>query len=271
MTMMPTNVRYNGLLIVDNILRVIAGYTTAAVKTNYAYTLSNNSHVTMTAMTGNRYYIHACYLEDGRIYVPGGYTTTAQKTNYAYIVGSDAWATGAALSAARYGYVAFPYNKNTMYVAGGYNLSNILSYNCTQSAWTTLSTTLPQVVNRGTCSLVGNKAYIIGGMNTTVLRTCYCFDCATNTISTKAKCTAGVRLDAASAYIKGKIYLFGGSSSTTATTGTTTIFIYDPVLNTWSTSSDVLPMAMWGLRAVSYSDDVAIIQYGRYVYCYKPE
>lgn len=270
MTMIPTDVKYAGVVIVNDILRVIGGYISSSQKTNYSYSLSYNSHNTMTSMTSSRHLINACYLQDGRIYIPGGFTTSGQKTNYGYLIGSDTWATRAALPEARYGYVAFPYNGDTMYVIGGYNLSTIISYNCTQDAWTTLSATLSQAFYSATCSLIGDKAYILGGINASevVLKTCYCFDCTTNTISTKTSLTAAC-YEGASAYIKGKIYLFGGSSSANVS-GTTNIYIYDPILNTWSTSSDILPVSMCGARAVSYNDDVAIIQYGRYVYLYRP-
>lgn len=270
MTMIPTDVKYAGVTVVNGILRVIGGYISSSQKTNYSYSLSYNSRNTMTALPSSRHLINACYLQDGRIYIPGGFSTSGQKANFGYLIRSDAWSTRASLPEARFGYVAFPYNGDTMYVAGGHGFASIISYNCTQDAWTTLSVTLPRAFYSATCSLIGDKAYILGGINVNddVLKTCYCFDCTTNTISTKTSLTAAC-YEGASAYIKGKIYLFGGSSSGNVS-GTTNIYIYDPILNTWSTSSDILPVSMYGARAVSYNDDVAIIQYGRYVYLYRP-
>lgn len=267
MTMMPADTMHTGVALADGVLYVIGGYTSTAVRTNYAYTLDNNSHTTKTSMTGNRYYINACYLNDGRIYIPGGSNgSSAQKTNYGYSISANAWDTRADLPEGRYGYTAFSYNGNTMYVIGGYGHSSIISYNCTQNTWTTQSSVLPKVLCYSTSTLIGSKAYIMGGFNTSSsssLRDCYCYDLAINTISTKASLPATVE-NSSSALIKGKIYVFGGGSKTTS------IYTYDPVLNSWSTSSDVLPLGMIGSRAVSYNDDVAIIQCGRYVYLYRP-
>lgn len=269
MTMIPNNVRYAGVVIVNDILRVIGGYTTSAQKTNYSYTLSNNSHVTMKAMSATRYYINACYLKDGRICIPGGYTTSAQKTNYGYLVGSDSWSTRASMPASTYGNDVFTFDKSVMYSAGGYNCNKIYTYDCTANSWTTLSVTLPSIRYRGSYALVGNQAYIIGGIGSSgsTTQVCYCFDNLTKTVSTKASAPSVVS-DCSSVYIKGKIFLFGNQGVNE--TILKTIHIYDPVLNSWSTSSDTLPVPMTGSRAVSYNDDVAIIQCGRYVYLYRP-
>lgn len=261
MTMMPTNTKYAGVTIVNDILRVIGGYTTSVVKTNYSYTLSNNSHVTMTAMTSTRYHINACYLQDGHIYIPGGFTTAAQKTNYGYLVGSDSWSTRAAMPATTYGNDVFTFDKSIMYSAGGYNRSAIYSYSCTSNTWTTLSATLPSIRYRGSHALVGNQAYIIGGMNSSGNNTsyCYCFDNSTQTVSTKTNVYSACS-DISAVYLKGKIYVFNGQR----------IYIYDPILDTWSNSGDTSPIDFSGSRAVAYNDDVAIIQCGRYVYLYRP-
>lgn len=267
MTMMPSDAKHTGIALAGDVLYVIGGYTTTAVRTTYAYTLDNNSHATKATMAATRYYINACYLSDGRIYIPGGYNgSSAQKTNYGYSVSANVWDTRAELPAGRYGSTAFSYNGNTMYVVGGYGYSEVISYNCTQNTWTTQSSVLPKVLCYSTSTLIGSKAYIMGGFNTSSsssLRDCYCYDLAINTISTKASLPATVE-NSSSALIKGKIYVFGGGSNTTS------IYTYDPVLNSWSTSSNVLPLGMIGSRAVSYNDDVAIIQYGRYVYLYRP-
>jgi hypothetical protein len=264
MTLIPGDVQYAGVTIADSVLYVMGGHATSSVKTNYAYNLANNSHTTMTGLKGNRSYINACYLNDGNIYIPGGYSTAAQKTHYAYSVSSDYWSTMTSLPSERYGYMAFSYNGDTMYLVGGYNLSSILSYNCTQNAWTTQSATLPMKLCHGTATLIDNKAYIIGGYNqSSDQRSCYCYDLTTDTISIKADLPS-IEEHVSSALLKGKIYVFGGGSDSTL------IYIYDPVLNSWSTSSDTLPVPMVGSRAVSYNDDVAIIQCGRYVYLYRP-
>ena len=258
---MPTNTKNAGVTIVNDILRVIGGYTTSVVKTNYAYTLENNTHTTMTAMTATRYYINACYLEDGRIYIPGGYTTAAQKTNYGYLVGSDSWSTRTTMPASTYGNDVFTFDKSTMYSAGGYNCSAIYSYDCTSNSWTTLSTTLPSIRYRGSHALVGNEAYIIGGINSSGNNTsyCYCFDNSTQTVSTKTNVYSTCS-DISAVSLKEKIYVFNGQL----------IYIYDPILNTWTKSGDTSPVDFTGSRAVAYNDDVAIIQCGRYVYLYRP-
>lgn len=261
MTLIPANIKHAGVIIVNDILRVIGGYTTSAVKTNYSYTLSNNSHVNLTSMTSNRYYINACYLQDGRIYIPGGYTTSSQKTNYGYVVGSDTWETRAEIPAVTYGQSVFSVDNKTMYTCGGYDTSNIHSYNCSSNSWTTLSTKLPAERYRSSYALVGNQAYIIGGLNesATTTRTCYCFDVSTRTVSTKANFPTTFS-DTSSVYLKGKIYTFHGQR----------IYIYDPILNSCTTSGDTSPVDFTGSRAVAYNDDVAIIQCGRYVYLYRP-
>lgn len=263
MTLIPGDVQYAGVTIADSVLYVMGGHVSASVRTNYAYNLTNNSHATMAELKGTRSYINACYLNDGNIYIPGGYNTVAQKTNYAYSVSSDSWSTMTSLPSERYGYMAFSYNGDTMYVVGGYNFSDIISYNCTQNAWTTQSATLPLKLWHGTTTLINNKAYIIAGYNQSAQRCCYCYDLTTDTISTKTDLPS-IDRHVSSALLKGKIYVFGGESNPTS------IYIYDPVLDSWSISSDTLPVPMIGSRAVSYNDDVAIIQCGRYVYLYRP-
>lgn len=261
MTMMPTDTKTAGVTVVNDILYVIGGYTTSVVKTNYAYTLGNNSHVTMTAMTATRRYINACYLEDGRIYIPGGYATSAQKTNYGYLVGSNSWSTRAAMPVSTYGNDVFTFDKSVMYSTGGYISNAIYSYSCTSNSWTTLSAILPSIRYRGSHALVGNQAYIIGGLNSsgTITRYCHCFDNSTQTVSNKTSFPTTCS-DTSSVYLKGKIYTFYGQR----------IYIYDPILNTWTNSGDTSPIDFTGSRAVAYNDDVAIIQCGRYVYLYRP-
>lgn len=261
MTLIPANIKHAGIIIINDFLRVIGGYTTSAVKTNYAYSLSNNHHITMTSMTSNRSYINACYLQDGRIYIPGGSTSSSQKTNYGYVVVSDTWETRAEMPSATHGNDVFTFDKSIMYSTGGSSSDKIYSYSCSSNSWTTLSATLPWIRYRGSHALVGNQAYIIGGKNSSSNDTnyCYCFDNSTKTVSTKANVYSTCS-DNSSVYLKGKIYVFNKNS----------IFIYDPILNTWTNSGDTSPVDFTGSRAVAYNDDVAIIQCGRYVYLYRP-
>lgn len=261
MTLIPNNVKCAGVVLVDNILRIIGGYVTSAVKSNYSYSLLNNSHDTMLTMTSNRTYINACYLQDGRIYIPGGCTTSAQKTNYAYLISSDTWSTRAEIPVAVYGNDVFTFDKSIMYSAGGYNCYKIYSYSCSSNTWSTLSATLPSIRYRGSHALVGNRAYIMGGRDSTGNNTncCYCFDNSTKTVSTKTNIYTAC-LDISSVYLKGKIYVFDHQS----------IYIYDPILDTWTNSGYTSPVDFAGSRAVAYNDNVAIIQCGRYVYLYRP-
>ena len=261
MTLIPASVNFAGVVLVDNILRIIGGYTTSAVKTNYSYSLLNNSHVVLTSMTANRTYINACYLQNGCIYVPGGFTTSAQKTNYSYSIRSDTWETRAEMPVAVYGNDVFTFDKSIMYSAGGYNCNKIYSYSYSSNTWSTLSATLPSIRYRGSHALVGNRAYIIGGASSSnnYTNVCYCFDNSTKTVSTKANVFTTCS-DISSVCLKGKIYVFHQSS----------VYIYDPILNTWSNSGDTSPVNFYGSRAVTYNDDVAIIQCGRNVYLYRP-
>lgn len=261
MTLIPAGVKYAGVVLVDDILRIIGGYTTSAVKTNYSYSLLNNSYVLMTSMTANRYYINACYLQNGYIYIPGGFTSTAQESNYSYSISSDTWLAKAVMPVPVYGNDVFTFDKSIMYSAGGYNCNKIYSYSYSSNTWSTLSATLPSIRYRGSHALVGNQAYFIGGLNSSGNATsyCYCFDNSTKTVSTKANIFTTCS-DISSVCLKGKIYVFHHSS----------VYIYDPILNTWTNAGHTSPVNFSGSRAVAYNDNVAIIQCGRYIYLYRP-
>jgi N-acetylneuraminic acid mutarotase len=143
----------------------------------------------------------------------------------------------------------------SIYSAGGYSFSSggdqTAFYRSTNGGtnWGILTpvpvaTTLPGFVYAPNV----NKLFMFGGVNNTsatVYNTTRIYDIATNSWTTGATMPEP-RQQMAAGYYDGKIYVAGGYSTANAGSETNTIWEYDPVANTWSTSRANIPASLSG-------------------------
>ncbi|HMA34116.1 MAG TPA: S-layer homology domain-containing protein, partial [Chloroflexia bacterium] len=143
------------------------------------------------------------------------------------------------------------------YAAGGYSfqtagmITQFARYNPATNVWTTLSP-VPDL-NNGEMGVVydplNNKLYLFGGENfasSTVANTTRIYDITAGTWSTGAAMPDVRAFFAAAGYYNGKIYLVGGYNTGQVTSAQASVWEYDPVANTFTTTRMLLPHAVGG-------------------------
>ena len=172
----------------------------------------------------------------------GAYTNQTRLYN----INTDTWSLGgAAPTPARAGAASGDTTHGGfLYVIGGENSTGVLSdlqrYDPGLDAWITLTPTPTATARAGAAAaVIDDGIYVIGGRQNTggpcsggPLTTVEKYDIDTNTWSTVAP-LLNARSDLAAVAHGGKIYVFGGCSSTGVTNE---VDMYDPQTNTWTTT-----------------------------------
>ena len=114
-------------------------------------------------------------------------------------------------------------------------MSHIGRYNCSNNTYSILNTTNGS--QRAAAANNGNQIYLFGGASRgwTLYNTTLCYDVSTNTWTNKAALPAKLCFSAAE-NIGGKIYVSGGSNSSSSNSVNTN-YCYDPSTNTWTTKT----------------------------------
>jgi len=217
----------------------VYGGTTADVR---AYDLTTNLWSSKAPITAARTYFACAAGDDGKIYVFSGLDSvgTPSTTTYVYTPGTNLWSTGSSMLTARPRATAVNITgTNLIYVLGGYvagAASNIVQdYDTSSSTFHSHNIMSTARYGLGVVYLNG-YIYAIGGQGTTVLKTVEAYNITTGVWTTKADLP--VALSGAFCFTyDDKIYVAGGY---TAGTISDAIYVYDPVADTWTTSSDTM-------------------------------
>ncbi len=146
--------------------------------------------------------------------------------------------TAMSLPTALYGHCTCSVN-GTMYVLGGCNNSGftdeVLKYDTVYKRWTTIETKIPSARGWFTVCVIDSDIYVIGGQNDhgEYLSDMCTYNVESNSWNTKMlPMPSGGRSSHAACVLKGKIYVAGGNTPTTADKHT--MIQYDPSNCTWS-------------------------------------
>ena len=166
---------------------------------------------------------------------------------------SGTWSTGLDYPITAYNGTGVTYNDGTtnwLFVMGGNTPSTLgtecYKYNFTANTWTQIaSLPVKRIIAAG--AVVGNFIYVMGGSDGTVYtNTTYKYDIAGNTWSTVAPLPGTIGWGRAVAYNNNYIYLAGGVSAATGGIYLNTVYLYDVTANTWSLTTNPMPLAVFG-------------------------
>jgi len=135
--------------------------------------------------------------------------------------------------------------------SSGYS-NKIYRFDTTTETITTLSTTLPDALNRTTSGVVGTKIYIFGGLTThsTNSDKIYCFDTETETISILSTRLPTILHNMTSGVVGTKIYLFGGKADeSSGSVNSNKIYRFDTTTETITTLSTTLPDVIYRMAS----------------------
>lgn len=218
---------------------------------------------------------------NGKFYVFGGSQDTGTNTfNFVeeYDPAGDTWSTKAAMPTTRTASIAAAYN-NEIYIFGGdyfppapkkdIHYKVVEAYNPATDLWRKV-TQLPQLRLLPAVTVVGDKAYVIGGSD--VAKKTYNNVYAYDFIANKWKTTGLTPLPTprsfsfahAAPVLNGKIYLIGGTATQKTTphlVASTKVEIYDPASNTWQIGP-ALPQASEGGATVVANNAIYVISGG---------
>jgi len=107
-----------------------------------------------------------------------------------------------------------------------------ISFNSDGGSWTSKAN-MPTARHNAASAVIGDTLYVIGGSTGDETSLVQAYDQGTNTWLSKASLPAP-RTSARAALVNGKIYVAGGGNNNVHYT---TMQVYDPVSNSWSTSS----------------------------------
>ena len=188
---------------------------------------------------------------DGKLYVIGGKNGTSHRSTVdVYTPSSNSWSTAPNLPGPAVENPAVTTANGKLYAFGGSTaafagaVTNAASFDGT--SWTDLA---PMPVARGgaTAQAIGNKIYVMGGMdpNGVSLDTVSVYDITTDSWSSAA--AMGTRRDnpGSATFADGKIYVFGGrtrnadGSSPSGGATLNTVESYDPATNSWSAKASM--------------------------------
>jgi gliding motility-associated-like protein len=184
---------------------------------------------------------------NGKIYAIGGYDFAATNLVHEYNPATNTWIAKASMPTSRSVMSGAVYN-GKIYVAGGWpGAKDILEiYDPATNLWST-GANMPQGRKNGNSMVeLNGKLYFIGGQDASgsiTYNDVFVYNPILNTWTTAAPLPANRFMGVA--YTDGvKIYYCGGTSNSTGSlSAQRTIFIYDPVINRWTTSSTQLPKA----------------------------
>lgn len=182
---------------------------------------------------------------NNKIYAIGGYNGGA--TNYVdeYDPINNTWTAKASMPTARSVFCAATVN-NIIYCAGGWpgSINKMEAYDPASNSWTTKANMPTPIQNFNSMSAVNGKLYFIGGrnaMSSVIYDLVYEYNPQTDVWSQKTSLPAP-RYSGTAVTDGAEIYYLGGSSTTNIyTSGTNTIFIYNPATNAWQQSSSTMP------------------------------
>lgn len=214
----------------------------------YGYSSTNNAWEVKAPIPTPRAMAGAATI-DGKIYVVGGCENTdcrAWTTNVleAYDVVTNSWSTKTPMPSSR-GIAVVGVIDGKLYVAGGggpnYVESNVLEvYDPNTDGWETKQP-LPITLAGAMGAVVDGKLYALGGssgnLNNAVLDKVFRYDPIADSWSEVAPMPTS-RLFGGAGVIDGKIYVAGGSNYGGLIS---TVDVYDPTSNTWTTLSSPLP------------------------------
>ena len=141
-------------------------------------------------------------------------------------------------------------------VSTGYATGANECYDTVANTWSTKTST-PTNRTRHTCLSVGDKIYIIGGINgSTGITSTECYDIITNTWSTKAVIPS-VSFAHMSSVVGDNIYVFTGYYSVGGALCIDT-YCYNTITNTWSTKANTLTGRYEGI-ALAVGTNIYII------------
>ena len=128
---------------------------------------------------------------------------------------------------------------NVLYSFGGVSaaLETASAYKFDSHAWTAIAA-LPVAAGYASVASDGQYAYIMGGANTsgTVFSSAYRYNPVADTYTNFSPAPTA-RWNSAAVYLNGKIYKIGGSTSTTSSSATTAVEVYDIATNSWANAA----------------------------------
>jgi len=202
--------------------------------------LSNNQ-VTMGSPFPNPRSELGLVVANNKIYAFGGYNGSVTNFVNEYDPVTNLWTSKAPMPTPRSVFSTAAINDN-IYCAG-YS-RNLDVYNATTNTWQTKAQMPLAIENFNSMAALNGKLFFIAGRNsggTIIYDTVFEYDPMTNIWNTKSSMPSP-RYSGAAVTDGAEIYYIGGSSSTNIfTSGTNTIYIYNPVTNTWRQSNNTLP------------------------------
>ncbi|MCD6580022.1 hypothetical protein J7L48_11165 [bacterium] len=171
---------------------------------------------------------------NGKIYVIGGVDLHSHRfdTNEAYDPYSDSWEGKAPMPTALRGMASGKYN-NEIYIFGGFSSAGndnfAFSYNTITDNWEKLNTNFT-ARHYLTGTTLGDKIYLCGGMDSSVLRTCEIYNIKKN-ICTPIAPMGNPRIHLALVANDGQIFAIGGVTTTEMSGTTNKVEIYSPLNN----------------------------------------
>ncbi|MEQ1530612.1 MAG: kelch repeat-containing protein [Methylococcales bacterium] len=225
---------------------------------------------------------------EGKFYVVGSFTGYSAKgivnSIQEYDPDTNSWTAKAVMPSTHYAATAVNYN-DEIYAFGGFNvIKNKSTFYRAVDAYKPLTNTwrkvgqMPQLREAPAVAVMGNKAFVIGGLSLASLKTYR--DVSVYNFATRKWKTAGLTpLPTARAFsygqsapvLNGKVYLIGGKTLRKATKAeikatkskfvegvSNKVEIYDPVSNTWQIGPS-LPQPSKGHVAVVANDTIYLL------------
>ena len=221
---------------------------------------------------------------DGRIYAMGGIGPgndgAPNDAVYAYSPVTDAWTEVAPMLTPRAQFSAATGSDGRIYAIGGFNAAEgtVEAYSPSTNTWTSMASMPTVRYEPAVVSGADGKIYVLGGYDKTLGNYTsggYAYDPATDSWATIASMPAPRGDFAAAVGPDGLIYAVGGRTSPASPTALSTVFVYTPSTDTWTTVAS-LPVpstvhtAATGPDGRIYAINVAG-SYSGAVYAYSPD
>ncbi|MEA4848951.1 MAG: kelch repeat-containing protein [Clostridiaceae bacterium] len=232
---MPLTLQLFQSVVIDGKIYVTGGLSNGnSVSSTEVYDPSTNSWTTLPSMSVGRASQQTVVI-NGKIYAFGGYPATSSVE--VYDPTTCTWTTLTSMSTARYNSQAEVVD-GKIYVIGGYDGVNSIKsaevYDPAQNSWTTLASMQTTRADFETEVINGN-IYAIGGSNGNYLSSVERYDPTANTWTTLASMSTA-RKNLQTEVVNGRIYALGGGCFVNNVfTCHSSVELYDPSTNTWST------------------------------------
>ncbi|HET7503627.1 MAG TPA: kelch repeat-containing protein [Kofleriaceae bacterium] len=244
----------------DGRIYVVGGFIQGGFGAAMVYTPSTDRWTSFAFPSTARALGAAATGSDGRVYLIGGLVASAVTGSAeVYSPSTDRWATLPAMPTARENAGAAASADGRIFVMGGDNFpgtdvySTVEVYSPRDDAWTTAAP-MPIARTGHAVVAVGGTIYAIGG---DFGGTMDAYDPSTNTWSARAALKIPRRVFAAAAGRDGRIYVMGGiqlgGTPTTDPLGLSSVEVYTPATDSWSTIGD-LPTGRFELMAATGGD-----------------